>query len=57
MAASSTLRQYRTIAYIVLALVGMWLLIKIWHGIGFGGAGGSQAGMGGGEIVGGGSGL
>lgn len=37
MAASSTLRQYRTIAYIVAALVGMWLLLKLWHGVGGGG--------------------
>jgi hypothetical protein len=36
MAQSSTLRQYRTIAYIVLALVGFWLLLKIWHGVGGG---------------------
>ena len=36
MAASSTLRQYRTIAYIVAALVGFWLLLKLWHGVGGG---------------------
>jgi hypothetical protein len=36
MAASSTLRQYRTIAYIVAALVGMWILLKLWHGVGGG---------------------
>jgi len=40
MAQSSTLRQYRTIAYIVLALVGFWLLLKIWHGVGGGSSGG-----------------
>jgi hypothetical protein len=36
MAASSTLRQYRTIGYIVLALVGFWLVLKVWHGMGVG---------------------
>lgn len=44
MAASSTLRQYRTIAYIVAALVGMWLLLKLWHGVGGGSGGGLDPG-------------
>lgn len=39
MAASSTLRQYRTIAYIVLAVVGLWFVLKLWH---LGGGGSSK---------------
>ena len=46
MAQSSTLRQYRTIAYIVLALVGFWLLLKVWHGVG-GGSGVAEVPTGG----------
>ncbi|ORX38847.1 hypothetical protein BD324DRAFT_617538 [Kockovaella imperatae] len=30
MAASSTVRQYRTIAYIVGAVVLLWLVLKLW---------------------------
>lgn len=30
MAATSTIRQYRTIAYIVGAVVLLWLFMKIW---------------------------
>ncbi|GMK57814.1 hypothetical protein CspeluHIS016_0406480 [Cutaneotrichosporon spelunceum] len=40
-AANSTLRQYRTIAYIVAGVVTLWLLFKLWH---LGGGGSSQAG-------------
>jgi hypothetical protein len=28
------------IAYIVAGIVGLWLLLKIWHGVGGGGGGG-----------------
>jgi hypothetical protein len=31
MAATSTIRQYRTVAYIVGAVVLLWLFLKIWH--------------------------
>nr|XP_018265643.1 uncharacterized protein I303_02014 [Kwoniella dejecticola CBS 10117]OBR87801.1 hypothetical protein I303_02014 [Kwoniella dejecticola CBS 10117] len=31
MASTSTLRQYRTIAYIVGAIVVLWLILKIWR--------------------------
>jgi hypothetical protein len=34
MAANSTLRQYRTIAYIVAVFVGFWLILKLWHATG-----------------------
>ncbi|OCF37361.1 hypothetical protein I316_00482 [Kwoniella heveanensis BCC8398] len=37
MASTSTLRQYRTIAYIVGAIVFLWLVAKIWR---FGSGGG-----------------
>jgi hypothetical protein len=37
MAASSTIRQYRTIAYIVGAVIAFWLVVKVWR---FGGGGG-----------------
>lgn len=30
MAANSTLRQYRTIAYVVAGVVFIWLLFKVW---------------------------
>ncbi|BEI86555.1 hypothetical protein CcaverHIS002_0608420 [Cutaneotrichosporon cavernicola] len=39
-ASNSTLRQYRTIAWIVGAVVALWLLFKLWHV----GGGGAQAG-------------
>ncbi|WRT64809.1 uncharacterized protein IL334_001745 [Kwoniella shivajii] len=31
MASTSTLRQYRTIAYIVGAIVVLWLIMKVWR--------------------------
>ncbi|WWD00532.1 hypothetical protein V866_007449 [Kwoniella sp. B9012] len=31
MASTSTLRQYRTIAYIVGAIVVLWLILKLWR--------------------------
>ncbi|WVQ69208.1 uncharacterized protein L199_007424 [Kwoniella botswanensis] len=31
MASTSTLRQYRTIAYIVGAIVVLWLIMKLWR--------------------------
>lgn len=31
MASNSTLRQYRTIFYIVAAAVALWLLLKVWR--------------------------
>ncbi|WWD21465.1 hypothetical protein CI109_105951 [Kwoniella shandongensis] len=44
MASTSTLRQYRTIAYIVGAVVLLWLLAKVWRAapssVGTGGGGG-----------------
>ncbi|WVF69977.1 hypothetical protein IAT40_004762 [Kwoniella sp. CBS 6097] len=40
MASTSTLRQYRTIAYIVGAIVFLWLVAKIWR-FGSGGGGGA----------------
>ncbi|WVQ83338.1 hypothetical protein IAT38_005477 [Cryptococcus sp. DSM 104549] len=30
-AANSTLRQYRTIAYIVAAVVAFWLIMRVWR--------------------------
>ncbi|CAK9782725.1 unnamed protein product [Cutaneotrichosporon oleaginosum] len=40
-AASSTLRQYRTIAWIVGVVVALWLVLKLWH---IGGGGSAQTG-------------
>ncbi|GFZ47656.1 hypothetical protein JCM24511_05402 [Saitozyma sp. JCM 24511] len=37
MASNSTLRQYRTIAYVVGAMIALWLVLKLWR---FGGGGG-----------------
>ncbi|KAK6903784.1 hypothetical protein I203_107290 [Kwoniella mangroviensis CBS 8507] len=31
MASTSTLRQYRTMAYIVGAIVALWLIMKLWR--------------------------
>ncbi|WVR04599.1 hypothetical protein IAU60_001609 [Kwoniella sp. DSM 27419] len=39
MASTSTLRQYRTVAYIVGALVFLWLVLRLWHAGGGGGSG------------------